>query len=172
MNRTRVLAATAVLALAFVPASASAGATDETTGGGTTTLTFDVQFSPFFMLDFGPTGVREVTSFQDPFDVSRGDQVIFRDQLLRRGEPIGHTNGACTVTEFVPTATDPIKLNCQMSIELPNGQVTAQGAATNNPVKPLAVTGGTGRYTGASGSLTLTEFGNGTGRLALQLTRR
>ena len=122
-------------------------------------LSFDVHFAGFFLLDFGPDGVRQVTSFNQPFDPSRGDQTMFRDQMLRNGKVVGHDGGLCTVTQFVPTDTDPIKLTCQVNFELPGGQITTEGITTNNPVKHLAVTGGTGRYTGAAGDLVLTEFG-------------
>ena len=139
---------------------------------GRTTITLDVHFSGFFLLDFSANGVRQVTSFQDPFDPSKGDQIMFRDELLRNGQVIGHDGGTCVVTEFAAAEADPIKLACQVTFELPDGQIATQGIATNNPVKPLAVTGGTGRYVGASGDTVLTEFGDGTGSVVFHLARR
>ncbi|MET0418310.1 MAG: hypothetical protein ABW022_20040 [Actinoplanes sp.] len=84
---------------------------------------------------------------------------------------MGHDDGTCTVTEFVPSDADPIKLNCQVTFELPDGQIATQGAPTNNPVKKLAVTGGTGRYVGAAGEAVLTEFGDETGTAVISLRR-
>ncbi|GIF23966.1 hypothetical protein BJ973_004580 [Actinoplanes tereljensis] len=139
---------------------------------GGSAVTLGVHFSGFFLLDFSATGVRQVTSFQDPFDPSRGDQTVFRDELLRNGQVVGHDDGSCTVTDIVPTDPDPLKLACQVTFSLPEGQITTQGAATNNPVKRLAITGGTGRYTGAYGEAVLTESGDETGSLLLNLTRR
>ncbi|MGW6131984.1 allene oxide cyclase barrel-like domain-containing protein [Cellulomonas sp. NPDC055163] len=137
-------------------------------------LTFDVQFSGFFLLDFGPDGVREVTSITDPdLSPSRGDQIVFEDTLLRGGREVGAGGGTCTVTAIVP-ADPPLALACQVTYELPDGQISAQGRASNAPVKTLAVVGGTGRYVGASGELVLTELGNAenTGRLVITLARR
>jgi hypothetical protein len=172
MNKklSSVLASLVVLALAGV-AWLIAGPTPAAAQGGTT-ITLGVRFSGFFLLDFSANGVRQVTSFQDPFDPSRGDQTMFRDQLLRGSSVVGHDDGSCTVTEFVPADADPIKLACQVTFELPEGQISTQGAATNNPVKPLAITGGTGRYVGAAGDVVLTEFPDGTGAVVFHLVRR
>ena len=136
------------------------------------TLSFDVQFSPFFYLDFGPTGVREVTDVQ-AVNPSQGDQTSFGDRLLRRGQVVGYQGGVCTITRFDPAATDPPRLlTCHIGYELPGGQVTAQGTTTPDPVKRLAITGGTGRYAGAAGEVTVTEFGDGTGRAEFRFTHR
>jgi hypothetical protein len=140
--------------------------------GGGATISLGVRFSGFFLLDFTADGVRQVTSFQDPFDPSRGDQTMFRDELLRNGRTVGHDSGSCTVTEFAPADADPIKLACQVTFELPDGQLTTQGATTNNPVKHLAITGGTGRYVGAAGETVLTELPDGTGTVVFTLARR
>ena len=175
MNKatTSVVAALGALTLGAVtwvagplaPAPAQAGNTSAT-------MSFDVRFSPFFLLDFRPTGVREITSFQDPnLDPSKGDQTIFRDDLLRRGHVVGHESGTCTATED-PSAQGVLPIICQMTVELPQGQITAQGATSNDPEKHLAITGGTGRYVGAVGEVILTEFGNETGSLVVHLAKR
>jgi hypothetical protein len=155
------LAAVIWLIAAPTPAAAQGG----------TTLSFDVRFSGFFLLDFSANGVHQVTSIQDPFDPSRGDQTMFRDQLLRHGKSVGYDGGMCTVTDFVPADADPIKLACQVTFELPDGQIATQGLTTNNPVKHLAITGGTGRYVGATGDTVLTEFGSETGSVVFHLAR-
>ena len=160
MTRTTALFLASLTALTLGAVSWLTGsAAPAAAHDSTTTLSFDVHFAGFFLLDFGPDGVHQVTSFNQPFDPSRGDQTMFRDQMLRNGKVVGHDGGLCTVTEFVPTDPDPIKLTCQVNFELPGGQITTEGLTTNNPVKHLAVTGGTGRYTGAAGDLVLTEFG-------------
>jgi hypothetical protein len=98
---------------------------------------------------------------------------VFEDALLRNGTAVGAGGGTCTVTSVVPT-DPPINLSCQVSYQLPDGQVVAQGRASNAPVKTLAIVGGTGRYVGAGGELELTELGNAenTGTLVLRLDRR
>ncbi len=136
------------------------------------TLEFDVRFSDFFLLDFGPDGVRQVTSFQDPLlSPSKGDQTVFEDVLLKDGEEAGAGSGSCVVTEL-RQADPPLVLQCDITYELERGQIAVQGRTTNDPVKTLAIVGGTGRYVGASGEVTLTEFGDGTGSVVLRLSRR
>ncbi|GIG19738.1 hypothetical protein Cch01nite_04620 [Cellulomonas chitinilytica] len=166
-----VVAGLAVVTLTGASAGASAGS--PVGSGRDRTLSFDVQFSGFFLLDFGPTGVREVPSVADPdLSPSRGDQIVFEDTLLRGGTVVGSGSGTCTVTAVV-AADPPIALACQVTYQLPDGQVAAQGRASNAPVKNLAVVGGTGRYSGASGELTVTENGDeaNTGSLVIRLDR-
>ncbi|MFS0699895.1 hypothetical protein AB6N24_07965 [Cellulomonas sp. 179-A 4D5 NHS] len=174
MRKPLAAAITATLAAVTLTGAALGGDTLDRAHGRDRTLTLDVQFSGFFLLDFGPDGVREVTSITDPgLSPSRGDQIVFEDTLLRGGREVGAGGGTCTVTAVVP-ADPPLALACQVSYQLPDGQITAQGRASNAPVKTLAVTGGTGRYIGASGELVLTELGNAenTGRLVITLARR
>jgi hypothetical protein len=167
---TTPLAGAAILALGII-SWAALGTEPARAEHGESTLSLQLQSSSFFLLDFRPDGVREVTSFQDPFEPSRGDQTIFRDRLLQQGEPVGFSGGACTITGIELADADPIKVSCVASYELPEGQITTQGLTTNNPVKRLAITGGTGRYTGAAGEATLTENGDGTGTVVFRFTR-
>jgi hypothetical protein len=172
MNKRLATVLAAASALSLAGATWLIGSPAPAAPKGGTTITLDVHFSGFFLLDFSATGVKTVTSFQDPFDPSTGDQVVFRDELLRHGKVVGHDGGTCTVTEFIPTDADPIKLTCQVTFELPEGSIATQGLATNNPVKPLVITGGTGRYVGAAGDTVLTEFGDETGSVVFHLARR
>jgi len=170
MHRSLTAAVVAGLGVLTLTGASLAGDSVDRSSGRARTLTYDVQFSDFFLLDFGPDGVREVTSFQDPeLSPSRGDQIVFEDTLLRRGARVGVGGGTCTVTTFVPD--EPIPLSCQVTYQLADGQVAAQGRASSDPVKILAIVGGTGRYTGAAGELTLTENGDGTGSLVLAFDR-
>ncbi|MEZ0446910.1 allene oxide cyclase barrel-like domain-containing protein [Cellulomonas sp. ICMP 17802] len=172
MHRSLTAAVVAGLGVLTLTGASLAGDSANRQPAPGRTLTFDVRFSDFFLLDFGPTGVREVTSFQDPeLSPSRGDQIVFEDTLLRHGTEVGAGGGTCTVTTVV-AADPPILLSCQVTYQLPDGQVAAQGRASNAPVKTLAIVGGTGRYVGAGGELTLTENGDGTGTLVLALDRR
>ena len=55
-------------------------------------------------------------------------------------------------------------------IRLPGGNLTGQFVAIAGPTpRELALTGGTGRYRNAGGEGTLVEFGNGKGRMTLQV---
>jgi hypothetical protein len=151
-------------------AVATADAEQDRSRRGGRVLEFDARFSDFFLLDFGPTGVREVTSFQDPLlSPSKGDQNVFEDVLLRDGEEVGAGSGSCVITEVGPAG---FSMQCDVTYQLEGGQIAAQGRATGDPVKSLAIVGGTGRYAGAGGEVTLTEFGDGTGSVVLRLSRR
>lgn len=174
MHKPLAVAAAAALGVVALTGATLGGDTVDRGHGRDRVLTFDVQFSGFFLLDFGPDGVREVTSVADPeLSPSRGDQIVFEDALLRGGSQVGAGGGTCTVTA-VSQSDPPLALACQVSYQLPDGQITAQGRASNAPVKTLAITGGTGRYVGASGELELTELGDeaNTGRLVITLARR
>lgn len=174
MRKPIVAAVVAALGILTLSAASPAGDAVDRSHGRSRVLAFDVQFSGFFLLDFGPDGVREVTSITDPqLSPSLGDQIVFEDTLLRDGVQVGAGGGACTVTAVVP-ADPPIALSCQVSYQLAGGQIVAQGRASNAAVKTLAVVGGTGAYVGAHGELVITELGNAenTGTLRITLERR
>lgn len=136
------------------------------------TLSFDVAFSPFFLIDFSKDGVRSVEDIRQS-DPSKGDVSVFQDKLLRSGKEVGRQAGTCTITalDTSPTADAPLQLSCTVTFEVPGGTIASQGLATNAAVKHLAITGGTGRYVGAQGEATLTEFGNDTGTVVFHLGR-
>jgi hypothetical protein len=159
-----VLAAGAWVAGALtVPAAhaASAGAT-------TRTLRFDIRFSPFTVIDFGPDGVRTVTDINQS-DPSKGDVSVFRDQLLQAGKVVGGDGGTCTITQVDLAADPPLQITCQVVFDLPGGTLATEGNATNAPVKHLVITGGTGALLDAAGEVTLTELANDTGTAVIRL---
>jgi hypothetical protein len=166
MRKRKIAIATLVsLALALAAALWTNGALAKSQASTTiqgTTLSFDVQFSPFFVLDFSSNGVREVTDISQS-SPSIGDETVFQDQLLKSGKVVGQDGGTCTATHVDITATPPIDIACQVTFDLPRGVVATQGLASNAPVKHLVITGGTGAYLGATGEVTLTEFENNTG---------
>ena len=88
---------------------------------------------------------------------SAGDVQVFRDDVLRGGRPVGIATGSCQLTEL--TATRLVG-SCTATLVFSDGSsLTAQGAFQEDPsVGPSgyrwAVTGGTGRYSGASGTVT------------------
>ncbi|HLT83632.1 MAG TPA: dirigent protein [Phototrophicaceae bacterium] len=166
---TTVVAGLGALALAGTAFAAGAAGHDRHARGRT--LEFDTQLSDFFFQDFGPDGVREVTSVQDPLlSPSRGDRNVFEDVLLRHGREVGSGSGSCIVTD-VDLEAGVFTLQCDLTYELPGGQLAVQGRTSNAPEKTLAVVGGTGRYVGASGEVTFTELGDGTGTLVIRLER-
>ncbi len=86
---------------------------------------------------------------------SAGDTQVFVDDVQRNGRTIGTSAGSCTVTSL---SESRLSVACTATLTLPRGQITAQGAADEDPgAGPTglvwAVTGGTGRYAGAGGEV-------------------
>jgi hypothetical protein len=153
--RRITLTGTALAVLLLLGGVAIAGATPAAKPGKANTLHFDVQFSPFKLIDVDQDG-----------GPSLGDYVIFHDLLLSHGKQVGDEGGTCPIVD----ATEGL-IHCTGTMRLPGGQIAFQGLTTAAPTKELAVTGGTGRYQGAGGEVTLVELGDGTGTLTVQLRR-
>jgi allene oxide cyclase len=82
-----------------------------------------------------------------------GDYFVFAHKLLRRGEQVGHVGGQCTIVSVARPESEP---QCISTASLRGGQITTQvligpHGATGDIV--AAITGGTGKYTGAEGEL-------------------
>lgn len=140
-----------VLSVAAVPGAA------EPSTGKSTTLTFEVVFSPFSLVPANP--VRNPNS---PFAL--GDELTFHDTLLSSGKQVGDELGSCVIVELSPP-----QANCTDVIRLAGGNIAAQFANAPPPRKDLALTGGTGIYRNVGGEGSLVEFGNGTGALTLNV---
>ena len=157
MQRTRrvVAVGTVVVASALlVPgAVASAGADDAGgTRGHETTLKFDVEFSPFNLVDLGEPGL------------SAADVILFDDVLLHDGQEVGRMAGTCVVIDATPLA------NCTGVITLDEqGTITLAFLNAPPPEKVFAITGGSGTYRTAHGDGLLVEFGDDTGTLTLNV---
>ena len=96
-----------------------------------------------------------------PAALTQGDEVIVNDQLTstrhgKGGYPIvGHDAGTCTLTRI--TSAHNALADCIATAALAGGSLTVQGIDDINAGVPqpsdLAVTGGTGKYAGARGTL-------------------
>jgi hypothetical protein len=148
-----------LLGLMGVTSIAAAPRAVEPSATSSTTLKFDVVFSPFSFIPVNP--VRNPNS---PFAV--GDELTFHDTLLSGGKQVGDELGSCVIVEL-----SPVLANCTDVIRLAGGNITAQFANAPPPQKDLALTGGTGIYNAVGGDGTLTEFGNGTGSMTLHVLR-
>jgi hypothetical protein len=123
-------------------------------------LTFEVVFSPF-----SPIAANNQRDPNSPFAL--GDELVFHDQLFSHGRRVGDDVGSCVIASI--TASE-LAANCSLVIRLPEGNLTGQFVAVQGPApREVAVTGGTGRYRSAGGEGTLVEFGNGRGRMTLQV---
>jgi hypothetical protein len=153
-------AAALVLALVGVVAISAASQAAEPTAYKAKTLTFDVVFSPFT-----PIAANNERDPNSPFAL--GDETVFHDQLFANGKRVGDDLGSCVI---VSITTQEVAANCSMVIRLPRGNLTGQFVALQGPApREIALTGGTGVYRTAGGEGTLVEFGNGRGRMTLQV---
>jgi hypothetical protein len=149
-----------VLALAGVVAVSAASQAAEPNTHRPKTLTFDVVFSPFT-----PIAANNVRDPNSPFAL--GDEIVFHDQLFTGGKRVGDDLGSCVIAAIT---TQELAANCSLVIRLPDGNLTGQFIAVQGPApREIALTGGTGRYRSAGGEGTLVEFGNGRGRMTLQV---
>ena len=85
---------------------------------------------------------------------SLGDSFVFTSDLTKHGRLVGHTGVVCTITS---TARE--ESQCVGTARLRSGQITIQGLVAGEPeVFEFAITGGTGAYTGAEGTLVVKEI--------------
>jgi len=87
---------------------------------------------------------------------SLGDEFVFSQALFRRGFDVGMSGGVCTVVHAM-APYDVLTFQCLVTLDLRGGQITLQGLielqGEDDPGPfTLAITGGTGRFSGASGT--------------------
>jgi hypothetical protein len=141
MKRLAVLAvpaAAAVGAIALLPGAGSAQQGDT----GQTIKLVESGNGPFKFIDNPP----KVTRKRGP---SAGDSFIFANKLTdSSGKPAGTLTATCEVTPSVNS------LLCTGVFKLVNGTITGTALTTENGRKTtIAITGGTGAYEGARGSV-------------------
>ena len=87
--------------------------------------------------------------------ISPGDEEIVRTRLLERGtgKTIGRSELVCT---FVDSGRSRV---CRGTYILPKGKLVVGGSLLYRQFYELAVTGGTGLYDNARGTLTVTRTG-------------
>lgn len=103
---------------------------------------------------------------------AQGDRTVFRSVLFDKdGKEIGETGGTCTTTRV----TDGGAEACVVTYTLPGGQITAQGMVYNHlvtgppPSFDNAITGGTGKYDRARGSIHADTIAPGERRFTIDL---
>jgi len=99
----------------------------------------------------------------NPKVFAQGDELIINDQLtttrqVNGGYPIvGHDAGVCTLTRIPEQHADQTLANCVVTAVWNNGSLTVQGVVRFKSQQPesaeFAITGGTGRFDGAAGTL-------------------
>jgi hypothetical protein len=159
--RTTLTALVVVGLCAAATASSQAGSPTSNSHGQV--LRFGVQFSPFTIIDVPPLQAT-------PGDYKAGDYVVFGDVLIdQAGRHVGTEAGTGTITRVDPTSA---QVYYSLAIQLDRGQITASGIGNPDPHKLLAITGGTGSFTGASGSARWVENGDADNTGSLVITLR
>lgn len=96
-----------------------------------------------------------------------GDSFALSETLTKHGKDFGSLYAHCT---FITAEA----AQCLATLDLPNGQITVQGAFVGEPTDfTFAVTGGTGDYTGAGGTIRIQdpEEEGGPSRYTIRLLR-
>ena len=156
------LVACGTAAAAAAAPAASAAPTASAGPAGATTLTFYA-----FDINNGTTNPGFIpVPGTNPKVFAQGDELIVNDQVTTThkaggGYPIvGHDAGVCTLTRIPEPHAEQTLANCAVTAVLPGGSLTIQGVLTFQAQQPqpavLAVTGGTGRSTGADGTVAVT----------------
>ena len=153
--------AAAGAAAAALAACGTAGAAVAPAGsaGAATTLTYYA-----FDIDNGTTDPGFIAApGTNPTVFAQGDELIINDQVttthkVGTGYPIvGYDAGVCSLTRIPEPHADQTLANCAVTIVFHNGSLTVQGALSFQAKQPqpavLAVTGGTGRFAGAAGTV-------------------
>jgi hypothetical protein len=106
----------------------------------------------------------------NPKVFSQGDELIINDQLTtthraQGGYPIvGHDAGVCTLTRIPEKFAEQTLANCVVTAVWKNGSLTVQGVVRFKSQQPqpavLAVTGGTGRFDRAAGTVAVSVTKN------------
>lgn len=105
----------------------------------------------------------EVDSGEEGFSV--GDSLVFGNDPLynpARTKKRGWSSGDCVIVAIQGQSFD---FECDISFYLRGGVVTTEGGGSESPqgieIQPLAVTGGTGNYKAAHGTLEIVEDEDG-----------
>lgn len=98
----------------------------------------------------GTFTVEALTTEQSFEGTALGDHIVFTTRLLHGDTEVGHQGGVCTVT-----SVQRAEAQCLATYSLPGGQITGQALIRLGDPAPyaVAVTGGSGKYTGVDGEI-------------------
>lgn len=134
-----IIAAALVAGAAVILAGTTIGSSDAAGSRGARTLTVVEHALTDTALDFGAQGD------------SRGDQIAFQNPVYNAADEqrVGHDLGYCVRTR--PGAS----FECTWTLVLKRGSIVVQGPFRDAGDSTLAITGGTGAFNGAEGSMRL-----------------
>jgi hypothetical protein len=162
MNHRKIVAATTVAAVAAAGAGIASGSAEPRAGaaqaGGGQTFELLERSGGLSAVDLPP---RARSRRAAP---SRGDMVVFTKRVFASssGGRLGTLHAHCTVT--VPgRSIETAVFDCEGTLALRDGKLTFGTSARigSQRTVTLAVTGGTGAYEGARGSIVSREQGKG-----------
>ena len=152
-RKTAVLAGVAVVGLSTAVFLAQSDAAMGTARSSETTFTVVEQPGTFHFVDLPPMQ-------KHPNTASAGDELAFINTLTQGGKRVGRAQAVCTFTK-AGHARNPL-LQCEGSFTLQGSELTVAGAiAFNSSTMHIAITGGTGKYEGASGQVTAVNHPDG-----------
>ncbi len=89
-----------------------------------------------------------------------GDEFVFTARLFRSGKRVGTLHAVCT---FTKRSTDfRTNASCVGTFALRSGRIEVQIGGLLGEEAKLAITGGTGKFAGANGTISSTTVGNKT----------
>jgi hypothetical protein len=149
--------ASAVLGLAALLVAGPASA------AGTTPIKFSEpeKGSTFTYVDVAPTAPKK---HGFPTAISPGDQLILTNRLAEGTKTIGKVRARCTATAAAKTTSNAAFLDahfiCEGVFTLPGGTLYANASIVKAGTEGV-ITGGTGKYVGAAGTILSKEVKGG-----------
>jgi hypothetical protein len=157
LTRLALVFALVGLTALLVAGPASAAAT------GTTTIKFSEpeKGSTFTYVDVAPTAPKK---HGFPTAISPGDQLILTNPLTEGTKTIGKLRARCTATAPAKTTSNTAFLQahfiCEGVFTLPGGTLYANASIVKTGTEGV-ITGGTGKYVGAAGTILSKEVKGG-----------
>ncbi len=154
-HRVALVPAAAFLLVAAFCGSASAASSSK--------LTFveAEKGSTFTYVDVAPTAPKK---HGFPTAISPGDQIVLTNPLTEGGKTIGKLRARCTATANAKTTSNTAFIQahfiCEGVFTLPGGSLYGNASIVKGGTEG-AVTGGTGKYAGASGTILSKEVKGG-----------
>ncbi|MER7583868.1 hypothetical protein [Kitasatospora sp. NPDC097691] len=154
-NSTRHLTARRLLAASLATAAIAIAATGTAVGTADAdtprrahveVLELEVHNGQYEAVDLGPAGP------------SLGDLDVYSGTTVKDGRTVGRGGGSCQVVQTDAAGTTA---QCLLTMEVDGGSLTLQSLWTKGSTAPLdmAVTGGTGAYAGARGTVRFWDIG-------------
>lgn len=153
-----ITASLAVAAIGFVAVGSAEADTPAPRRGHVEVLELKVRNDQYEALDLGPAGP------------SLGDMDVYSGTALKDGRSVGRGGGSCQVISLTGGETTT---QCVITMEVEGGSLTMQSLWTKGDTAPLdmAITGGTGDYGNARGTVRFWDIGTPNERARAEILR-